>query len=92
MDKVINETIEVSLDSIIADIRYQLKRCGWDKEKTQKYLILTYFKDGLLKLNDIELLGFQAYCHELPTLKMFETKRLCLKSLEIQSLSIPIIQ
>ena len=72
MDKVIDETIEVNLNSIIADIRYQLKRSGWSKDDVQKYLILTYFKDGLLKLNDIELLGFQAYCHELPTLKTLE--------------------
>jgi hypothetical protein len=92
MDKIVTETIEISFNDIIADIRYHLKRANWGKKEVQQHLVLTYFKEGLLKLNDIELLSFQAYCHSLPSKNIIEVVSPRLTAFEIRPLSISIIQ
>lgn len=83
-----NEVNTVNINEIIFDIRLNLKRARLSKEEIENYLIFNYFKSGILKLTDSELLDFQKYCQSLPTYSALKIKKLSLKTIIHKKLSL----
>lgn len=79
------DIIELNLKDIIDEIRTNLKQAKWDKAKTQKYLLVTYGKDGLLKLNDEQLLEFARYTSQIKDNKVGAIKKLSLRKLQLSN-------
>lgn len=58
---------EIQYSSIVEDIKSNVRRARFSRKEIENYLIFNYFKGGISKLSDKELLEFQAYCQSLPS-------------------------
>lgn len=76
-----NEAIELDINDICREIKRNLKRAGWGKEQTEKYLLFKYLSNKILKLSDDELIEFMNYTATLPNFSLFKIKPLKLRVL-----------
>lgn len=61
-----SQNIELNIKDILWEVKLNLKRAGWKKDKIQEHLIFEYHKDRVLKLTDDEMLEFLEFCKKLP--------------------------